>query len=86
MSNLFVWIGYTEPFQLFSISHIIALSVLLTFYVGFIMLQKVRPLAASASLQLFNYFGQLYARNEEQVSIRCSIVCGAWLQAGEGVT
>lgn len=46
MSNLFVWIGYTEPFQLFSISHIIALSVLFAFYVGFIMLQKVRPLAA----------------------------------------
>lgn len=44
MSNYFVWIGYTDPFQLFSPSHLIALSVLLVFYIGFVVSQKYWPI------------------------------------------
>lgn len=45
MSNLFVWIGYIEPFQIFSKSHIAALLVLMGIYLGIIVLQKIKPIS-----------------------------------------
>lgn len=45
MSKYFMWFGYTEPFQLFSTSHLIALSVLLAFYIGFVISQKYWPMS-----------------------------------------
>ncbi len=45
MSKYFMWFGYTEPFQLFSTSHLIALSVLLAFYIGFVISQKYWPIS-----------------------------------------
>jgi len=77
LSNYFVWIIETEPFQLFSISHLSALFVLVMIFLGFVLLTRKKSISEKQDKFLRIFLGSAMIVQEISLNI-FRVQTGIW--------